>query len=681
MYRVSPSPDVPPPRAVNRTGVPLRALSLAFVVLVALVASGSAGAGEARLEGRVLAETGPLPGAIVSAYARYADIEAGKPVAVSTPAADDGMYTLSLPPDAYYFTAKGRKGKDEFFSYHGGNPVRIGEEKVWLTLLATQSQPPEFRPGTTGVAGKVMFKGKSVRDAYISVYRAEATVFKGIGVKTGSVGTDGTFFLPVPSGKYVVIARKAAGGKRVKPLEKGDLFCYYSQNPVEVRLENATVIDLSCYPKGDRNAFTAASALKNNTYPDGLDIKTRKQSGIGGRVTFLDGRPAPGLFVLAARKQGEVFLLYHMKMGYEHVAQTDGNGRYFIPMDEDEGEFHIVTVNTLGEIAEDDRYFYGLYNGTPMHTVAVKKGQRVENIDIIAGKDLEEKAAYGIGKPVRKTNASYPEDHVLDHDTVWSGTITVRGKIVVKRGVTLTIEPGTAVKFARLDRDRNGVGDGEILVEGKIDARGTKDKPVRFLSAEKEPAPKDWSYIVLLVSGADNRFEHCRFQHAFIGLQVHYSRARVTDCIFEENKEGLRFSKADFIAEYNTFRNNGVGFRFSRFEGNSVMRNNVVTANDIGALFLRPQQNTVDFDDPQAVQAMPRIRENNIYGNNDYNMKIGERGSRDVEVQDNWWGSADASQIKTLLFDRKEDAELGSVIFMPYRAELVVGAGARSDVR
>ena len=43
-------------------------------------------------------------------------------------------------------------------------------------------------------------------------------------------------------------------------------------------------------------------------------------------------------------------------------------------------------------------------------------------------------------------------DHVIAKDTTWSGDIVIEGVVVVGRKATLKIEPGTTVRFNKIDR-------------------------------------------------------------------------------------------------------------------------------------------------------------------------------------------------------------------------------------
>src|SRR5690349_7404726 len=107
-----------------------------FTSLLLLVLPCSLLAAETTLEGRVFTEAGPLPAAKVYAYAGYSDIQSEKqPVAMAT-TDDKGVYVMTLKPGSYYFIARGEQDGRRFFAYHGANPIKLSDEKLWLGLLA-----------------------------------------------------------------------------------------------------------------------------------------------------------------------------------------------------------------------------------------------------------------------------------------------------------------------------------------------------------------------------------------------------------------------------------------------------------------------------------------------------------------------------------------------------------------
>jgi hypothetical protein len=271
---------------------------------------------------------------------------------------------------------------------------------------------------------------------------------------------------------------------------------------------------------------------------------------------------------------------------------------------------------------------------------------------------------------------------VIEQDTIWSGEVVVEGTVLVARSATLVIAPGTVIRFKRIDRDGDGVGDGELRVIGRIIARGTPGKPISFMSAEHEPRSGDWSYLLLFTSGAQNVIEHAVFEHAFTGLQAHFSRAVIRDSFFRNNREGIRFGRAELDIEHNEIRNNDVGIRYHRLEGPVTIHGNVIRDNGVGLFLVPSTQKFVDSSADAYIPDLryyipPVIRDNIITDNIRYNYQLGERLSTDVPIGGNWWGSGNEAQIRATVFDRERDQELGKLLLVPVLSAPVKGAGPR----
>lgn len=658
--------------------------SLAAFLLLLLVTAVTAHAGDVIIEGRVFTEAGPLPDALVAVHRSYSDLQRKAAPAATARTDKEGVYHLRLPPGSYHFTAAGESGGRSFFAYHGSNPISVVKESFWLALLATATDPPPlYTDGFEGVEGRITYKGKALEGAYLALYKPESKTFKGLGVKTESIGNDGRFKLHVQPGSYVVTARKIANGKGNRPLQKGDLYCYYSRNPVEVKADQTAGIEFSCYPKIDRNDFVDTPTIKSDSIKTVAELSTASNSGIRGKVTDANGRPLSGMNVLAYRLTSPVFQMYHVYHGSEYSTETDERGMFFIPIDAD-GDYGVVARDTLGDGPHRGE-MYGLYQGNVRHAVAVKQGELVENINIVAGKVMDAPARQddksvqpeiivgtSTGKPV------ILDDTVITRNTVWQGEIIVQGVISVKRGATLTIRPGTVIRFKKIDRDKNDVGDGEILVEGRLVAKGTADNKITFTSAQKKPAANDWSYLQFLASDRGNIIENCRFEYAFAGVMIHYADVKITDSIFQNNNRGVHYNTADLNIDHCSFVDNRIGIRFMRLEGNVLITNNNISRNDIGVLFVRQHVNAVDFERLNKGREMPRIEGNNIFANRTYNFSLGEGQERDVSVAGNWWGSTSREKIAELMYDRSKDKSLSSILFEPFLSEPVRDTGARA---
>jgi hypothetical protein len=631
------------------------------------------------IEGRVFTETGPTQGAKVYVYKSYDDINAGTPLLISEPTNEQGLYRFQLPPGEYFFTAKGNMDGKEFYAYHGNNPIKVEAENLWLAFMANEIKPPAYLGGATSLKGVVTYKESPVKDAYLTLYIPETKKFKGLGYRTESINPDGTFNISLPAGRYIVIAKKKESGKKIRPLKKGDLFCYYPQNPVEVRAGQVVQIEVPCYPKGDRGSFAEAPLIKTNDYTTVEHLGNGSRFGIKGKVRDLEGNPLAKLFVLAYRSKQSPFLMHYLSDRTEYAGETDREGNYFIPIDAD-GDFYIIARNTLGGSPRSGDV-YGFYEGNATHSVSFKNGQIIENIDIVVGKVKDKNSQQlAVARQLSGTeNQKFEGDTVVDSDTFWKGNILIDGMVVVKRGVTLTIEPGTIISFNKRDRDKNGIGDSGIMVEGRIVARGTKDKKIIFTSASEKPEPRDWSYIMVLTAGPDNIFEYCEVHYAFTGLQIQYSNATITDCFFNKNYEGLRFNSSNLVVEHNSFLNNDVGIGFAGLDGKVIIRNNIISNNNVGVLFMHTRVNAVDLKKKQENEEMPLVKNNNINNNFQYNFKIGEGQSKDIDVSNNWWGSIKKETIEELLFDKKKNYSLGQVIYSPCLSDPVQDAGIRNS--
>lgn len=654
----------------------------ALVLAVLQVFPVSVPAADTTIKGRVFTEAGPMPNAKVFAYNLLDDLQGEKPPVASAITDSLGVYQMILKPGSYFFVARGNSAGRRFFAYHGSNPIKVGDERFWLALLANPEEPVEYVDGASGIEGSIMYKDKPVDGAYVAVYSPEKK-FKGIGVKTESAGSDGSFKLSLLPDRYVVLAKKNFKGMSNRPLQKGDLWCYNSNNPVEVKEGKATRIILSCFPVNDRASFATAPIVKDDDLMTFAERKNSSESGILGRVTDPDGKPIANIAVQAYLLTAPVTQMYHFAHGTEFGTITDDSGSFFIPIDEG-GDYGVVARNVLGDGPHRGEIF-GFYQGNSRYAVTLKKGQKVENINILADKVMQpprepdskrEAVIVGtrVGEPVLLT------DSVIAEDTVWQGEIQISGVISVKRGATLTIRPGTVVKFKRIDRDKNNVGDSEIMVEGRLVAKGTSDKRIVFTSAEGKPKISDWSYVQFISSDPDNVIEYCEFGYAYAGVMIHYANVRISDTLFRNNRRGLHFTSTDMPVDHCTFVDNQVGVYFVRFEGNVKFTSNEISNNDVGVQFVKQHINLVNFTKLDQGKEPPYFDGNNIYDNRKYNFSLGEDQDRDVNVSGNWWGSTNKEAISDTIYDRSNDKTLGRIVFEPFMSSSVKSTGVRNTV-
>lgn len=361
-----------------------RRMSQVWFILSALLCSQISHAEPITIAGRIFTESGPLQGAVVNVFENYQDlVDQQNPFRTSEPSDKKGLYSLELIPGTYYFTAHGKNGEKKFAAYHGANPLSVRTKNLWITFMAHEVKEPVYTDGDTSVQGIVLYKGRPVKGAHVAFYTTDARKFKGLGFLADkglgfmkAVDDDGTFFIPLVADKYVVIARKMKGKNEVRPLRRGDLFCYAPANPVDVKQNKNVRIEIPCYPKADRLAFIDSPQIKSNDFLTIDKSEDGESYGIKGKVTDGKGEPVADVYVIAY-KTGDASTPTREA---ENITRTDKEGKYFIPLQAD-GYFGLVVRDTLGA-APGTNDLAGLYNEDPWKGINFKTGELIENINI-----------------------------------------------------------------------------------------------------------------------------------------------------------------------------------------------------------------------------------------------------------------------------------------------------------
>ncbi|HLB25325.1 MAG TPA: right-handed parallel beta-helix repeat-containing protein, partial [Nitrospirota bacterium] len=117
--------------------------------------------------------------------------------------------------------------------------------------------------------------------------------------------------------------------------------------------------------------------------------------------------------------------------------------------------------------------------------------------------------------------------------TVWSGTVLVETPLTVTKGASLAVKPGAEVRFSK------GAG---LVVEGVLKAEGTKARPVVFTSAEKTPAPGDWSGISLSEAGEGTVLKRCVVSYA-AAVSVAACSPVIQGCEIKDGVQGIAVAR------------------------------------------------------------------------------------------------------------------------------------------
>ncbi|MEW6488788.1 MAG: right-handed parallel beta-helix repeat-containing protein [Thermodesulfobacteriota bacterium] len=239
----------------------------------------------------------------------------------------------------------------------------------------------------------------------------------------------------------------------------------------------------------------------------------------------------------------------------------------------------------------------------------------------------------------------------ISGEEVWEGEVVVDRIVVVRAGGHLVIRPGTRVLFRRVDWDGDGIGDAELTAEGRLTARGTPQAPILFASAEADPRPADWKYVMVNFSpGAE--LAYARVSHAFSGLQVHYSPARVERCEFTRNVDGVRFSTARLEVEGCWIHGNTHGVRFEERGHPARLVGNEISDNEVGVFAVTQSRGGT------------LIQGNNLR-NNATAVKLGWEQPHDLAFPGNHWGPAQEAAVLSRVLDGRADPGLGRVSLAP----------------
>ncbi|MFV9506276.1 MAG: carboxypeptidase regulatory-like domain-containing protein [Oscillochloridaceae bacterium umkhey_bin13] len=132
----------------------------------------------------------------------------------------------------------------------------------------------------------------------------------------------------------------------------------------------------------------------------------------------------------------------------------------------------------------------------------------------------------------------------LTGDTTWSSEecpagYQITGNVLVPKGITLTIRPGTLIKF-----NANPI----LEIRGQLVARGTATQPISFTANTTNPAPGAWRGIVFLSETIDASFdstgrylggsiiEYASIDYATVAISLTYASPYLKDLTIQQSK-------------------------------------------------------------------------------------------------------------------------------------------------
>ena len=227
----------------------------------------------------------------------------------------------------------------------------------------------------------------------------------------------------------------------------------------------------------------------------------------------------------------------------------------------------------------------------------------------------------------------------LAFNTIWRADVTylVTSDVTVPQGITLTIRPGTSMKFQDVKLD----------VAGTLKAEGTSDLPITFSS------DTTWGGISLMATSINSRFSNVLIENvtgtaldvnvgpvtlhnstlrsANVGLHIRSSQTSLGDNEIYSHETGvIAGASTNVVLDRHTIRNNAVGLRVVGLAGTLT------------------------------------ISESNFMGNSELNIEVFGSADRTVTATGNWWGTADGNAIEESIHHKVDDDSLVEIVFAPF---------------
>ncbi|MBF8259065.1 MAG: NosD protein [Actinobacteria bacterium] len=171
--------------------------------------------------------------------------------------------------------------------------------------------------------------------------------------------------------------------------------------------------------------------------------------------------------------------------------------------------------------------------------------RRSEEADVVAwdGRILSQRG--DAPKPAPASGALRLGDTFIARSRELSGDVVVDGVIRVAPGSTLSIAPGSRIFFVFRDTDGDGIGESGIFLQGNLDARGTKERPIGFYPLDGA-GPGRWDAINFMASDqGENVLENVEIAGAYRGLHAHFSRFRGKGIRISGCFRGIQFQESD----------------------------------------------------------------------------------------------------------------------------------------
>ncbi len=130
----------------------------------------------------------------------------------------------------------------------------------------------------------------------------------------------------------------------------------------------------------------------------------------------------------------------------------------------------------------------------------------------------------------------YYGGRTIDEPVEWSGVVYVSGDVTTAG--PLTVAPGTEIRVAPVDQNRDGVGDYYIRPLAAATIVGTADEPIVIRADSDDGQPADWD--CLRPEGPDSEIRWVRIHDGLYGIYTSAPGLAVSDLVSTGNRNGTR---------------------------------------------------------------------------------------------------------------------------------------------
>jgi len=254
----------------------------------------------------------------------------------------------------------------------------------------------------------------------------------------------------------------------------------------------------------------------------------------------------------------------------------------------------------------------------------------------------------------------------IARNTRWFGQVFVDGDVIVAKGVTLSIEPGSRIVF-RANQDKTKSGNDpskiEFIVLGKLVAAGEPgDGQIVFTSDATGGKAGSWHGLIFKNLTVASIMRYCIVEYAYKGVTCYGSSPEINGCEIRFNQYAgisCEVRSAATIRNCSIMGNDFAGL-VCELGSSPLLEKTVITQNTNGVIVFDRSRPDLGRSEPGPGASRG---ENQVYGN--FETDIYNRSTLDLFAQNNLWNSDRAAEIQKKIIDKEKNPSYGKVVFEP----------------